>query len=293
MTYNFLEQILSNETENDEETKIELTSDLANSLMQTLGKIGGSIFIQKDNDLQNEGDPSKQSGDSPEDLEKRSQKYVDSVEKLSNKLVSNILPGTKVENIEAGSFTLSGGRFTGSGMSKKDLETEGGSKISTPVWEFGDENTLVKYKHLVFKKNPRMNMTNATIGNSQRFSISSEDDKILEIVNLTDPLNLQFTLTGLSNTTVEILKCSFYNSTLGQYSVAGMITISKSILRNGQVVITCQSNHLSEFALATDPALDTSGDTLTITDNNNLDTVAEMDKINEVEPTTSKGNYIL
>ena len=192
-------------------------------------------------------DPSKQSGDSAEELEERSKKYVANVEGLSSKLVSNLLPGTKLENIETGSFAVSGGRFTPSGMSKKYLETEGGSSISMPGWDFVDKNTLLKYKHLVFKRNPRLNMKNSTIGNSQRFSISSDDNKIMEIANLSEPLYLQFTLTGLPSASIEILKCSFYNSALDRYSVAGVTLFSKTILGDGKVVFTCQTNHLSEF----------------------------------------------
>ena len=289
MTYSFLDQTLG-ERESNEEAKLDISPDLANSLMQTLGKIGGSIFIQRDNDLQNTDDPSKQSGESVEVLEERSQKYVANVDRLSGHLVSKLLPATKLENVETGSFSLSGGRFTQSGISKTDLETKEGSIIRMPIWKFGEENTLVKYKHLVFKKNPRMNMTNATIGSSQRFSISSDDDQIMEISNLTDPLNLQFTLIGLSNASVQILKCSFYNSTLGKYSVAGLTTLSKTIFENGKVVVTCQSNHLSEFALATDPAMDTSEDTQAIIENSNLETMGEMDKIDEVDAETSKRN---
>ena len=284
-TYYFLDLALSNDT-SDEEEKTELTPDLSRSLMLTLGKIGGSLFIQRDNDLQNAGDPSKQSGQSDEELEERSEKYVDNVERLSNKSLSNILPGTELENVDTGSFSLSGGRFTLGGISKKDLDIKGGSKLSMPVWKFDKENTLVKYKLLDFKKNPRMNMTNATIGNSQRFSISSDDDKIMEISNLLDPLKLQYTFTGLSNDSIEILKCSFYNSTLGKYSVAGVTTLSKTIFENGNVVILCQSNHLSEFAVATDPAMDTSGDTQAIIENSNLETVGDMDKIDEVNATS-------
>ena len=284
MTYSFLDQTLR-ERDSDEE---DLSPDLAESLMQTLGKIGGSIFIQRDNDLQNINDPSKQSGESIEVLEERSQKYVTNVERLSGHLVSKLLPGTKLKNVETGSFSLNGGRFTLSEISKEYLEVEGGSKVIMPIWKFGDENTLVKYKHLVFKKNPRMNMTNITIGSTQRFSISSDDNKIMEISNLADPLSLQFTLTGLSNTTINLLKCSFYNSTLGALSINGITTISKNRFANGNVVINCQSNHLSEFAVATD----TSEDTQTIIGNTNLETMGEMDKIDEVDAESSKRNFI-
>ena len=288
MTYSFLDKNLE---ETDEE-KLDISPDLANSLMQTLGKIGGSIFIQRDNDLQNTNDPSKQSGESVEVLEERSQKYVANVESLTDHLVSKLLPGTKLENVETGSFFLNGGRFTLREIFKEYLEAKGGSKVIMPAWEFGEENTLVKYKHLVFKKNPRMNMTNITIGSPQRFSISSDDNKVMEISNLTDPLNLQFTLTGLSNTTINLLKCSFYNSTLGVLSINGITTISKTIFDNGNVVINCQSDHLSEFAVATDPALDASEDTQAIIGNSNLETMGEMDKIDEIDLESSKRNFI-
>ena len=285
--------MLSNNTEEESTNRLELTKDLAGSLMKTLGKIGGSITIQKENDLQNAGDASKQSGDSAEELEKRSDQFITNVEALSSNLVDNLLPGTKLENIEAGSFSVSGGRFTTSGISNKDLETEEGSKLLMPVWDIGDGNSLIKYKHLVFNKNPRINMTNETIGASQRFTLSTDDNENMEIANLTDPINLRFVLTGLSNTTVEILQCSFYNSTLGRYSVAGITTISKTILPDGNVVISCQSNHLSEYSLATNPAQDTKDDSLTIAENNNIETAAEMDKIDQIDPAGSMRKNLL
>ena len=44
--------------------------------------------------------------------------------------------------------------------------------------------------------------------------------------------------------------------------------------------------------MATDPAGDTSGDTLALTENNNLDTMAELDKLDKVETTSKRNNII-
>ena len=278
MTYGFLKQFNSDYSSSDESTPaMELTADLADSVMNTLGKIGGSIFLSSNED--------------PTELAERSSQFLDNLQNFTEVLIDDLSPGSELPVFNTKSFELAGGKFTAKDISKKTFKTNLGSKLMLPILNITStkETTLLKYEYVVFDKNPRINLGNVTIGNTQRFNFYSENERTkMEITNLNNPINFSYELRGITKAVVESLYCSFYNHTIANYSTSGMETMLRTIYEDGKVVIECSSNHLSDFDLATNPAFDSSDDSQTILSNNNAQTVTELDRAGEIDTNSSK-----
>ena len=284
LIYSFLDKLELDESELESESKLELTEELVEGLMNTLGKIGGAMVVEE---------RSESVIKDSERMKNRSEKYLSNLDKLTSTLISSLPPGTEL-NKDVGSFMVKGGKYAVEDISGKELESESsGSKVNMPEWNLGnDSSSIIQYKYLVFNNNPRTNIFNQTIGTTQGFNLysSKSKDKIIA-QNLSHPIIFQFTMIGLTNETLSKLKCSFFNSTLANYSTNGMTTLSKTIRPDGTILIKCQSTHLSEFAVATNPADDFTTDAKSIVDNNNLDAVAEFDNIDQVNVAESIRMY--
>ena len=289
MTYNFISQYTEG---GPKVSKPEMTEELATSLLTTMDKIINSIFLQE-NKLEKEAGANTTR---KEELKVKGVEYIYIMNNFTNYLLGDLAAGTELPPKIGKGFSLRGGKLTPSNLLGKTLGTaKQGTMIILPTIQLPNttENDLLTYKHLIYTKNPRLHISNKTKGNIQQFNLYKDNStEELNVENLTQPISITFELFGLSEEQIASVNCSFYNKSLNDYSGQGMQLISKTVQKNGKIIIKCSSSHLSEFAVATDLYADGSGDAVGLVTNNNLQTMGEMDKITDLDPENSIRNYI-
>ena len=292
ITFSFVDELLM-EGETESENNMEITPELGKSLFFTLGKLGSCMILKSSKSNATE---------STESIKSKCDQLIKSISGLGEKMINNLDPGTELDGINTESFSISGGNIGLADITNKVINREGDTINLPKQWnisiggnQLGEDNAVysgvVRYKHVAFQNNPRLDLGEKVVGGSQNFSLYHTHGE-LNVTYMEHPLLFNFELYGVNRIQAESLNCSFYNESMNAYITDGIITISKLTNEQNVTFIQCSTTHLSDFAIAVEPGTAAGKDVEYLATQNNLSTLKDIDKIDELDPTKSIGNYI-
>ena len=240
-------------------SNVELTTDLSSSMFKTLSKVG----ISRQLEVSEIASTAAAATEARAVKKEKSDKYMSSFKKLTDKVAEQLPVGTQSDPTVTDLFTFVAGKVKATSMSNKQIKNDESSilvpeldldKLKTAMkWSDSSEEPIMKYKTYTFKSNPRTEQIGAR-GSLQEFSIYSENGREeLKLQDLTNPLQLQFTVKSLSELDYNDLLCAYYENNSGLYSASGMTTVGKTKQIIGTLIhstVTCHCTHLSEYTLS-------------------------------------------